>query len=263
MQPTVTVDSSQANLNMIKLARAVGVEANELVRGEARMVARDLIRLTPPFGTSRRSYLQGLRATTNDFTKAVRPLREAAWKNEGIKRAIRNQDVSTLRTIFSRSASLKGKSVEHFNKQLHRGAQNNRYRILNGRAHKVITPNFPQWHQRLKELQSRVGWMKGAWAVSFLLLGGRSVPSWIRKHTSANREAVTDLRGLLSDAPTVVIGTRNKGAKKQMGYNVSRAVSRAGNRMYDKFIKIMLGHKWDMKNGVVRIHKPKQEGFSA
>ena len=263
MTPAITVDASKANQQMIKLVRAVGVEAKDLVRGEARMIARDLIRITPPYGTSRKSYMQGLRAVTGDFIKAVRPMKPENWSNKGIKRAIENNDTTALNKIFQNSDKLKDKRVARFHKDLHRRAQNNRHRIYRSKANKTFTTDRAAWRHRLKELQGRVGWMKSRWAVAFFALGGKRTASWIKKHTTSAQYALVDQSRLIGDVPTVTIGNLNRGARAQVGYNVERVMRRAANRMRDKFIKVMLGHKWDIEHGVVRIHKPKQEGYSA
>lgn len=287
MTPQVTVDASEFNRKLIKLAAAVKVEAVDLVRGEARMVARDLIRVTTPYGTNNAARDKGRGAIIKDLLggRSTGPAKigsrgiffvigSTAYTEERksgnvMLFAKKNGDVyGTEKRLFRPNASIEEMEAHH---QKYRSRSTGRTTLAGS-----FTRNIGRWkfvdrmvvsgstmQKYLKHVLKRVGWMKSGWVPAFRALGGKRVPAWIDRHSADNVNGIVDLTRLNSAMPTATIGNKTPGVRKQVGRHLNSVIKRGANRMYDKFIKVMLGHKYDIKNGVVRIHRPKQEGFSA
>ena len=255
MSMTVNVDTSNLLHRLRQLAAATKVESSMIVKGEARQVARDLMKITPPFGLNGRAHMKGKRAVARNYVRAVRGLRAQNWRNARIKKLINEKDNAALEKKFRAMPGIRINEVRPFRKELHRRALDNRYRARRGYAGKTATTDWSQWHARLHQLMGRVGYTKSTFKAAFLGLGGVRVQSWIRKHQDTSK-SVFDGSRLNSPLPMVTLGSRAPAIRRMIGYNVQRVIRRAENRILDKTVKVVKGHAFDWKTGVVRIHRP-------
>lgn len=225
MQPTVSIDEARLNQALRQFIADTGRDVAKVVRDQARLLTRDLIGGTPPFGKHafRRvsnslgegeSYNDqrkiGEAAVRRDVGRVFQSFRKyAAYVAKKFNKPkletyllqlARQSDTQTLERIFRkwlwrakvRTTALRG---EHLKRRQKNG------RVKKGPAVFVLDDRSIKNYER--EVVSHVGKAKAGWLAAARGLGVRGLPAWITRHSSP---------GLFQDQtgdttkPTITIG---------------------------------------------------------
>lgn len=262
MTPKFHFDSRQFDLNIGKLAQAVGKEMPQLVRGEARLLMAEAIVQTRPLGRGSKAKQAQEKSIEREFKRIISPVRPASecggpyrWHDPNLQKLIKKKNAEGLEQAFRAIGGRMGNAVvmREFDKDAHklqRGRQSKR---------KVYTLDYQAWRRRLSELKKRAGFTKAGWGISYLALGGTSLPLWIRRHIGYAKGHV-NLSMLESNNPAVDMYASVPGkAGVEFRATFGRAVFNRHRIMLRKIKAILNGHSFDWKNGVVRTWKPKAE----
>lgn len=168
-------------------SRELKLSPGVVIRDEARLLTRDLIRLTPPTGdddsTPRK---QGEKAVRRDILRALNPLDPRKWKSRKIKKLIRERNYSLLQEALRHmkmDAVHRHVVVGPFNPDIHQKMRDRRGRVKERKFAAYATPDFESVEAYIKRKQANVGMAKGGWASVAAKLGTR-VPAWVARHNN-------------------------------------------------------------------------------
>jgi hypothetical protein len=250
MKVSATVITTEFDRKLAALARSVGVETPQLVRGEARLLAAQAMVLTQPFGrgVKQKKFIEG--SIERDFKKAIKPLKEDSFTNERMKGFIRKNKFKAAENFLKHVAKRDNAKVVPFSKEIHKD-----HRWTGKRSQQVFTLEEKKWKSRLAELKKRAGYIKAGWAVAYLHFGGTTVPAWIRRHLGYAAGSADSTR-LIGSKPTAIFKASVAFADEfRILFEV--AVDRRVAAMSRKLRQIMRGYSYAWKNGALATYKPK------
>lgn len=205
---TLDIDTRGFKRDLYELGRLAGQTTQDVVRGQARLLVRDLIRLTPPFGKAPGT--EGLTAQRAIGSNAVR--RDIRWGfrvpadtnsvGNSLLKYARQGRIEDARKLLDRVKSKALGVLRQPNNAAHREIRDSRGRVR--RTERVwLVGGGVDGYTRKK--MAMVGYAKSGWgeAAAKLRVRARDNPSWIRSH---------NVRGLLVDQtnsttrPTVTVG---------------------------------------------------------
>lgn len=211
-----------------------GRDSQKELKNQGRLLTRDLIGATPPFGAhafNRReeSYNEqrriGEAAVERDIRKVFIPLRlfveQLAGHNPelalalslagglgAVNRVSRKQsqrasrvDMDALQAIF-RNMGKEGMILPVVNPSLHEAARNRFGRVRRSRLYVVV--NERSINQYIREKKAHVGKAKAGWLKAALGLGLKAIPDWIRRHLVAG--IFTDRSSPTFETQSITIG---------------------------------------------------------
>jgi len=162
---------------LAEFARKTGVALPQVVRLEARLLLKEVIKWTPPFknasteGESDRAI--GKAAVSRDIRRAIAPLEQGGWKSKSIRDVIGRQDSEAMESILKGFKGAQGKPrVTAFSPQDHKIKRNPR----SGRVAKNqwrFTFDAGKQKKYTRGMEKRVGAAKGSWAEAFTKVGGK------------------------------------------------------------------------------------------
>jgi len=183
---SVKVDTRDLEDKLYLLAREARLAPGRIIQEETKGITQQIIRITPP-----RNLAQGRKAVERDIGRVVTGLpnltggpafdavnRAAVAKNEALVNRLLGRWKSKP-TFTSVPAAIKG---EHLRKRT-------RYGRVRARAQLMTYARDAKRY--LREVQSRVGWAKGAWVSALIAAGGRA-PSWIMRHAAKSGSVVAN-----------------------------------------------------------------------
>lgn len=189
MQLSIQANTRDLEDKLYLLAKEARVAPWQVILEEARLLAQQIVKLTPP-----QSLAQGRGAVARDFYRAVGVLDKNSFGKakqevrEPMRELIRRKDNETLQTALNEMDN-RGWVVKRFDPTDHT-SRRNRY----GRVAKksfIMTTDGPAARKHLRRMQGAVGWAKGAWVAIIRACGG-SVPSWYGRHESASGYAIVN-----------------------------------------------------------------------
>ena len=196
-----------------------GKEIGQILREEAVLLGRRLIALTPPGSNA-----QGRKAIDQDMMNSIRLLEPGDFtKSKRIAKLLAEKNYAKLNEAMEHARSKL--RFYSFSSARHKAAQNSRKRVP--RYTYNATGDASEWKKHLAKLQSGVGRAKGGWARGVIELGGKSPPSWIRRHTDAGF-VFHDLDNEVS--PSVEFSNRSGWAGSREGDAQPDAVTNAALR---------------------------------
>jgi hypothetical protein len=213
---TVGLDSNKLNAQIAEFIRQTGREAGKVLKAQARLLVRDLIAATPPFGKAAfsrdvESYNDqraiGRKAVERDIRKVFVSLRDYIKELDNVKLAAaltqagglgassniktRKQsfrkssvDMPALEAIF-RNMGKEGRVIMEVNADLHKKARNRRGRTVGGKSNRYVVVRERSLDKYISEVQRRVGYAKAGWMKAAIALGVKGIPNWIKQHVTA------------------------------------------------------------------------------
>lgn len=135
----------------------------KFTRAEARGLLRQVIRHTPP-----QTQKQGEDAAERSVKQAVRPLIESTWRNQRIRKMIRERRdaelETTLRSLPNQPRWMKGLAVIPFQPQAHIRQRDRRGRVQKQRPFATTQTDIQA--QYIQTIRRRVGWALAGWNAS-------------------------------------------------------------------------------------------------
>jgi hypothetical protein len=185
MDVFIKLDSLQYRNAVKRLIVEKGADAKLLLREEARLLIRDILKLTPP-----QTQQQGALSVEVNLKRAFSPLVASdfsGWGNKlgkRIARLIRKKDVAQLNFLFSKiGGKLGGKRIIGLNDMpaIHKRLTNERGRVSKS-SYVALPQDFKAY---LKIVKARVGWAKAGWNAAATAVG-LAMPGYVTRH-SGNR----------------------------------------------------------------------------
>lgn len=205
----IKLDSLDYRNAVRRLIVEKGANAKLLLREEARLLIRDILRLTPP-----QTQAQGNRSVEVNLRRAFSPLVISNFTDMGtplgrrIAKMIRARDVAGLNMLFSKiGGKLGGVQLVPLGSMaaIHRRLTNER-----GRVSKARYVSLPQdFKTYLKMVQARVGWAKAGWEAAAVSVG-QALPNYVSRH-SGNARGLG--RCVFSPAPKLGVTILNYSTK--------------------------------------------------
>lgn len=233
MTPTISFDRNAFAEVSRRLLAVKRVTVERHILDQARLLGRDLIRLTPPFNqhaitesfnVQRRT---GESAVRRDIGRVFQPISNLAiLKKSGasklkrsFERALERRDLRALRAMLE-SAGFQVELVETVEPERHEAA-----RGATGRVRKGHRPAYVLDERALKryvEAKVRdVGKTKAGWLAAADALNVPGIPQWIRRHAGATPGLIRFERGPADFA--VVLGNLVAYAGEFAGLNIVQA----------------------------------------
>lgn len=228
---TVGFDTGALNAQMNEFIAETGREAGQVVRDQARLLVRDLIAATPPFGKhtfDRReeSYNDqrkiGEKAVERDIRKKFISLRQfidervtkpelkealAAAGGLGVSQKTGKGTFSTRRANPAAvEAILANLGIEMKAVLVPDPADHKRARTRKGRVHRprqVVILQEKALDRYVREVQSHVGKSKAGWMSAALGLGVKAIPNWIRQHLTPG---LFEDQSNSKESPSITVG---------------------------------------------------------
>jgi hypothetical protein len=179
------------NTSILTLISELNLPFQEVFPQEARLLAEEAMRRTPPFpngdmggSNAKDAQTAGEVVAGGDVDRAQTPVSVAfpeESKNKWLRKIIRKKDVDKLKKAFEHIPTMTGWTVQPFNKEVHkrlRGRTGTRYRV---KGNRIMTLDNAKQKAYRKENNRDVGWMKAGWGVTVAMLQGR-VPAWIKRN---------------------------------------------------------------------------------
>lgn len=231
MQPTLEIASSDLdrfNRSIEKFAAESNRSFGDVIRQQAKLLVKDLIRATPPFGRNTFSESfnaqrrAGMDAVERDIRKVFVPLRvfvertnspklAAALSSAGglvaVNRVSRKQgvkrsgvDMQALEAIF-RNIGMDGVIIREVKPELHEEARNSKGRV-GKRPRSYIVVDERSINRYIKLKQSHIGKAKAGWMKAAIGLAVAGIPGWIREHLTAG-VFVDKSKGIIDQTITI------------------------------------------------------------
>ena len=177
-------------------------EANRTLVEHARLLARDLVRWTPPPEGKQ----QGENAVMRDISNAIRPYTTDTITDpvlaDRLEKIAKQKDYEAFRAIQKNLPGIKQFTVSRFNREMHSSVRihGDRMRISDK---KRLTLDVKEWKDYVKEVKARVGKLKASWLPMTEKLQV-PVPVWVSRH-SAYGHKVTTCNIQLGNKPSIFV----------------------------------------------------------
>ncbi len=177
MNLSVSVDTGDLEEKLYLLAKAARVAPGVVFKEETKAICQQIIRLTPPSDIA-----QGRKAIMGDLSRVVYAPEADEVKWKPLAAALKRRDVAAVTKLY---ANKRAPSFTFTTNQADVRAQHERVRTPRGRVNKGFRPSIAMFardaRKYLRDVQSRVGWAKGAWVRALVAAGG-TAPAWIARH---------------------------------------------------------------------------------
>jgi hypothetical protein len=225
-------------------------DVRTVVNQQAKLLAQQCMHFTPPFadgkipsgesgGTTKADERAGLEAVKNHIFRTMTPPSEMfpdPFTNKYLEKIVKRKDTAKIQKFFdNQKGELKGYKIKPFSSDLHTGKRiyGNRYRP---KQQKIFVNDERPVQRYVKDVQSRVGYMKAGWGKGAVTFGGR-VPAWVAKHIPY----ADGTAGVLNDNDdnyTVEMGNSTKGITRfTSNFQVAvRMRTNALTRMYNDYL---------------------------
>jgi hypothetical protein len=203
---TVQLNSDRWVNDVNRRARLLGLAVPDVVKSEARLWVGQAMRLTPPTNSTGIMAANGKKAkpgnigekrVRSDVIKSMTPAdpdwneAPAVFRKPSIRKLILSGDKEGFLNVIKSFGKLRDWSVAEFSPALHRNAQGSRGRV--GRSRKTFIIGAAQlslWWNYMRKTVSHVGRLRAGWAPSWLALGGKGLPIFVRRHVAGARGSV-------------------------------------------------------------------------
>lgn len=232
----VNVDLTGLDRAILRYVEELGIEGAKVVKNTGRLLAAELLRLTPP-----KSYAQGRAAVERDINRAMWSLDPAKIHNKVLRTAVQDQEFDVVQAFLNalqrtgKSGAFAGYRLEHFSPELHRRARDRRGRVQ--RSQKIIVLERAEHKRYVKEIQGHVGSTKFGWGIGAQRLGV-NVPSWVLGHNPALGSYEENLKGL---DPMLAMTNRGPGLDGVAQSIIRQAVSRREKAMARDVDRMLAG----------------------
>jgi len=252
---TVDLDFSKLNSRIEELHDALigsgqGGDAATVFQDEARLFAKQIIRLTPP-----KNRQQGEAAIDRDLMKLFEPV-NSDWVDDLVIAHGHNNIDQWITSASGDPKHIKWTYLDNTGgpmKDFHNRNRDNRGRAYNLKRQRdpsvwyaPYVVGYDKFTEYAKRIKSHVGRRKAAWALSFERLGG-SVSNWIHRHVSgakgefhANQDPIR---------PSIVMTNRAPGIMDDLHF--VRGAMRVRQEAIGRRMRLILsGYSKDMARGM-------------
>jgi hypothetical protein len=235
LQLATSVDLSAYDLAVLRYVRDLHLDGPRVVRFTGRLLAEELIRVTPP-----KTLAQGRAAVARDIGYAMWAIDPAKIHNSILRLAVQDQEFEVVQAFMAnlrkvgRGGELNRYRLEHFSRTLHQRARNRRGRVPRSRG--IIVLERSEHSRYVKEIQGHVGSAKFIWGVGAQRMGA-TVPGWILGHSPGLGSVEDNLSN--QDNPNLVMTNKAPGVDSISVSLIQRAVSireRAMTRDVDRVL---------------------------
>jgi len=239
MQPTITIDASKWNAQVLALSVALGKDGPEVMKDEARLLIKQVIGFTPP-----RNKKHGENAIERDINRAVKPLNDAYFESDALKELARTKTPDQMQAILRGMKGWERWEVKPFEKRLHnskkdrRGRVQGRWRVFAHAADEVLA--------YIAKIKGHAGRLRAGWLPSYRMLGGK-LPAWVARHASGARGYGT--MSLNPQKPVITIENHALGVR-EVEAKVRQALRARISAMARRVKLILSGYLADMARGI-------------
>lgn len=168
------VNTTQFRLALDQYLKLYPRNVADSLRIRGRLLFARIAKQLPP-----KTRVQGRNRVRADVRKSENPLDHTHFHDPSIRKMIQRSDLVGIRALVARSKSahMRGHTVETFSPHYHRLVRNKR----TGRVpayQNLLVVGFPKWKKYVSFRQKRVGLLRGAFALPVTYLGGH-VASWV------------------------------------------------------------------------------------
>lgn len=213
MSDTVTIDDTRFQEQLQRLADVVPIDAQTLIKDEARLFLKQAIGLTPP-----KTRAQGEQAIRDDINRVLTGANEDFLLYEFANQA------SVDQWFTNRKGEKVHAQFDHLDingrgaKSWHERNRNARGRIPSGmksgskqgenwKASYVVS--YAAKAAEIARSIAKVGIRKSGWAASYIFVGGKTLPDWVKRHMYRN---AGDVQGNLdSQSPWLLMSSHAPG----------------------------------------------------
>ena len=187
MKVHVTLDTGDLEEKLYLLAKQVRVAPGIVIKEETKGIAQQIIKLTPP-----RSLAQGRKRVLGDLRRIIYAPDPADVTWAPLKAALKGRNVAATAALM---ANKRPPTFNFTTNPAEIKVQHLRMRDQRGRVNRGVRPILATFVREgmayIREVQSRVGWAKAAFA-NTLLAGGGTVPAWIQRHADKAGRAIAN-----------------------------------------------------------------------
>mgnify|MGYP000682727484 CR=1 FL=1 len=190
MRFEVTNNMSELEDKLYILAQEAQVAPGVVIKEETKALVKNIMQLTPPA-----TQAQGRKAVLKDMRKVAIPITSALstdasldvvsddestpWRKR-LAKLIRKRDTSGIEEMLRHARSKFWRNRTALGSQGALAQEHLRSRNRRGRTTKRLNIAFKKdWQAHVKNIQSRVGWVKSGW-VAVATKAGLATPSWLR-----------------------------------------------------------------------------------
>lgn len=212
----ITVEADQRSVTKLNAAirafiEETGREAGKVLKDQARLLVRDFIKATPPFGKHSFSenyneqrrigeaaverdirnvfipvsvFAEQLSGSNPDLAYRILEASGISSSNVTRKKATQKRtaiDMDALDAIF-RNMGLEGRVIRYANPDLHERAKGRRGRVKRATPYFVVSEKSIDNY--IKEVKTHIGRAKAGWMRSAMGLALKGIPNWIKRHTT-------------------------------------------------------------------------------
>lgn len=188
---TFKLREAQLSAQLRELARVTGKEALTIVLDEGRLLAQDLVRLTPPFSTapSTESFSKqrqaGEKAVERDINRVFHVVDLDKIHSPRVRARlevlVRKRDLEGIKALLKACNIPAHEVLREVDPKLHAFNRDRRGRVQ--RSKRIWVLNGRSVNSYVRKIKSHVGQAKAGWAASAQALGVR-LPAWITRHGS-------------------------------------------------------------------------------
>lgn len=181
MQITFEANTALLEDRLHVLARQIRVAPGVVIKEEARGITRQIIALTPP-----RNLAQGRAAVKRDVGRVFSALKPEAIRWPALRAAVTKRDDALVGLLLGKAKSrvaFTSSPADLKNAHLRRRT---RFGRVGGKAE--LATYAREGARYLRDVQSRVGWARGAWVAGLIASGDRA-PKWYSRHADKSGTA--------------------------------------------------------------------------
>jgi hypothetical protein len=190
------------NLAMKLHVKGLRSEANKVVMKQGRLLAKDLIKFTPPARMS-----QGKKKVKTEINRAIKPLdfngiSDPVFRKR-LKQIEKQRDYTALQAIWKNIPSKQSAKVVPFSPSYHTNVRLRGDILSVPKDLKVYTFDKAEQKAYVKSVQERVGRLKSSW---FPLANKLQLPvaQWISRHATYGA-SVTSVKITVGDKPSIMV----------------------------------------------------------
>lgn len=198
MSATITVDASKFMHQMARMQNELGMDMEEVLRTQSRLLGERLIHFTPPTAESKKGKASkkakgakqpgpkgiGLAAVDRDLHKVTGFPSPEVIRDDKLRTAMRKiiarKDYDGLQAMAQHVYPRERYLVEPFTPQLHMTARSSRTHRVEKKINR-LSLNSGDFKRYVKEVQSHVGRLRAGW-IPFLTFGKGTAAAWVQRH---------------------------------------------------------------------------------
>lgn len=181
MSATITLDASKFMHQMARMQNELGMDMEDVLRTQSRLLGERLIHFTPP-----KTLGMGRQAVARDLNKVTGFPNPDVIRNDKLrstmKQIVQRKDHEALQAMAQHLYPRERYLVEPFWPRLHVAARSARTHRVPKKINR-LSLNKADFNRYVKEVQSHVGRLRAGW-IPFLTFGKSTSHAWVQRHSS-------------------------------------------------------------------------------